>query len=131
MMLPCPILLSLEFVPADLCLRIFKSALSEVPSTTPRDQVFVRGILRGIEQCIRAVALTIASYHHPFGAWSLACCHSPDAPHREVCYQQPTFRVAHLYLLPRRLRMLHQGAHLVRSLPAQHVQSRARPSPLA
>ena len=34
MMLPGPILLSLEFVPADLCLRIFTSALSEVPSTT-------------------------------------------------------------------------------------------------
>ena len=44
MMLPGPILLRLECVPADLRLRIFKGALSKVPSTTPHDQAFVRAL---------------------------------------------------------------------------------------
>src|SRR5205823_14176363 len=107
-MLPRPILLGLEFVPADLRLGILKSALGEVAAATPRDQPCLWGVRRGIEQRIRAVAIAIASYHQPFDAGSLACCHHPDAPHREVCSQPPTFRVPHLYLLPRPLPMLRQ-----------------------
>src|SRR6266851_4555496 len=131
MMLPGPILLSLEFVPADLRLRIFKGALSEVPSTTPPDQAFVRGILRGIEQCIRAVALGGASYHQPFGPRPLAYSDGPDALHGTVRGQPAAFSVAHHDLLPHGLGVAGQGAHLVRSLPTQHVQSCAWPSPRA
>src|SRR6266516_6184688 len=130
-MLPRPILLGLEFVPADLRLGILKRALGEVAAATPRDQACLWGVRRGIEQRIREVALTIASYHQPFGAWSLARCNGPDAPHREGCYQPPTFRVAHLYLLPRCLRMLRRGAHLMGVLTTQHLQPRARPASLA
>src|SRR4029453_13131457 len=112
-MLPGSILLGLEFIPADLRLRILKGALGEGAAATPRDQACLWGVRRGIEQRIRAITLTIASYHQPFAAGSLACGHGPDALHREVCSQPPTFRVAHLSLLPRRLRMLRQGAHLM------------------
>src|SRR6266852_6178195 len=118
MMLPGPILLSLEFVPADLRLRIFKGALSEVPSTTPPDQAFVRGILRGIEQCIRAVALGVASYDQPFGPRPLAYSDGPDALHGKIRCQPAAFGVAHHDLLPHSLGMVGQGAHLVRCLPA-------------
>src|SRR5215831_14313160 len=131
MMLPGPILLGLECVPADLRLRIFKGALSEVPSTTPRNQAFVGGILRGIEQGIRAVTLGVASYDQPFGPRPCASSDGPDALHGKIRCQPAAFGVAHHDLLPHSLGMADQGTHLVRSLPAQYVQSRGRPSPLA
>src|SRR5262245_13821776 len=130
MMLPCPILLGLEFVPADLRLRIFKGTLSEVPVTTPRDQTFVRGILRGIEQGIRAVARGVASYDHPFGPRPLAYRDGPDALHGKIRGQLAAFSVAHHDLLPHSLGIVGQSAHLVGSVLAQHAQARARPSPL-
>ena len=40
MMLPGPILLGLEFVPANLGLRIFKGALGEIALAAPRNQVW-------------------------------------------------------------------------------------------
>src|SRR4029453_11287517 len=121
-MLPGPILLGLEFVPTDLRLRIFKGALGEVAAATPRDQPCLGGVCRCIEQRIRAVAIAMASYHQPFGAWSLAYCHGPDTAYRAVGYQPPTFRLAHLDLLPRRLRMLRQGAYLMGFLTPQYPQ---------
>src|SRR5499427_3110199 len=130
-MLPGPIFLGLEFVPADFRLGVLKGALGKVAAATPHDETGLGGVRRGIEQCIRAVALTIASYHQPFGAGSLACGHSPDALHREVCSQPPTFRQAHLHPLSYRLRMLGQGAYLLGSLTTQHSQSRAPPASLA
>ena len=99
-MLPRPVFLGLEFVPADLRLRIFKGAFDEVPSTTPRDQAFVRGILRGIEQRIRAVARGVASYHQPFGPRPLAYSDGPDALHGKVRGQPAAFSVAHHDLRP-------------------------------
>jgi len=126
--LPGPILLGLEFVPTDLRLRILKGALGDVAAATPRDQPCLRGVRRSLAQRLRAVASALASYHHPCGAWSLACGPSPDERHREVCCQPPTFRVAHLYLLPHRLRMLRQGAPLMGVLTTQHLQPQARPA---
>src|SRR5712664_2964924 len=129
MMLPCLILLGLEFVPADLRLGIFTGARSDVPSTTPPDQAFVRGILRGIEPGIRAVALGVASYDQPCGPRPLAYRDGPDALHGKIRGQWAAFSVTHHDLLPHSRGMAGQGAHLVRSLPAQHAQARARPSP--
>src|SRR5215813_10190755 len=130
-MLPGPIFLGLECVPADLRFRILKGALGEVAAATPRDQTGLRGVRRGIEQRIRAVALSITPYHQPFGAWSLVCGHGPDAPHRKVCGQPSTFREAHLHLLPHRLRMLGQGAYLLGALTTQHPEPGAPPASLA
>src|SRR4029434_7372785 len=114
--LPAAIALPREVSPAYLRLRIFKGALSEVSSTTPHDQTFVRGILRGIEQCIRAVALGVASYDQPFGPWPFAHSNGPDALHGKIRCQPTAFGVAHHDLLPHSLGMAGQGAHLVRSL---------------
>src|SRR6185295_15157548 len=119
-MLPGPIFLGLEFVPANLRLGILKGALGKVTAATPRDQTGLRGVRRGIEPRIRAVTLTITPYHQPFGAWSLACGHGPDALHREVGAQPSTFREAHLHPLPHRLRMLGQGADLLGARTTQH-----------
>ena len=93
-MLPGPIFLGLEFVPADLRLGILKGALGEVAAATPRDQTGLRGVRRGVEQRLRAVTLTMTPSHQPFGAGSLACGHGPNALHREVCGQPPAFRQA-------------------------------------
>ena len=131
MMLPCPILLGLACVPAARRLRLFKGTLSEVSSTTPRDQTFVRGILRGMEQGRRAVALGVASYDQPCGPRPLASSDGPDALHGPIRCQPAACGVAPHDLLPPSLGMAGQGAHRVRSLPAQHGQSRARPSPRA
>src|SRR5690349_9098652 len=129
-MLPGPIFLGLEFVPADLRLGILKGALGEVAAATPRNQTGRGGVRWGIEQRIRAVALTIAPYYQPFGTWSLARGHGPDAPHHEVCGQPATFREAHLYPLPPRLRMLGQGAYHLGALTTQHPESCAPPASL-
>src|SRR5712691_10961238 len=110
---------------------IFKGALDEVSSTTPRDQAGGRGVLRSVEQRIRAVALGFASYHQPFDPRPLACGDGPDTPHGKGLCQSTAFGGAHHDLLPHGLGMAGQGTYLVRSLTTQHVQSRARPSPLA
>ena len=91
----------------------------------------MRGILRGIEQRIRAVARGVASYHQPFGPRPLAYSDGPDALHGKVRGQPAAFSVAHHDLRPHGLGIAGQGAHLVRFLPTQHVQSCAWPSPLA
>src|SRR4029453_10372303 len=80
---------------------------------------------------IRAVALGVASYDQPFGPRPCASSHGPDTLQGKIRCQPAAFGVTHHDLLPHSLGIVGQGAHLVRSLPAQHVQSRARPSPLA
>lgn len=85
-MLPCPLFLGLAFVPADLCLRIFKGALDEVSATTPRDQAFVRGVLWGVEQRLRAVALGFAPHAQPCDPWPFACGDGPNALHSTICW---------------------------------------------
>src|SRR4029450_12140893 len=125
---PGPTLRALESAPADLRLGLLKGALGEGATATPRDQPGLRGVRRGIEQPIRAVALTITPYHQPFGACSLACGHGPNALHRDVCCQPPAFREAYLHPLPCGLRVLGQGAPLMGSRTTQHPQPRARPA---
>src|SRR5215813_4943818 len=74
MMLPGPILLGLEFVPANLRLGILKGALGEGAAATPRDQTGLGGVRRGIEQRIRAVTIAIArlTNHALRGLWPAA-----------------------------------------------------------
>src|SRR5215813_861540 len=91
-MLPSPIFLGLEFVPAALRLGILTGTLGEGAAATPRDQPGLRGVRRGMEQRMRAVALTITPYHQPFGAGSLACGHGPDAAHHRDLHSFPTRR---------------------------------------
>ena len=61
MMLPGPILLSLEFVPANLRLRILKGALGAVALAAPRNQVRRWGGRWDIEQRIRTVAVAVVT----------------------------------------------------------------------
>src|SRR5262245_56209737 len=131
MMRPGPLRLGLEFIPTDLRFRILKGALGEGAAATSRDQPCLGGACRGMEQRLRTVAIALASDHQPFGAGSLAGSHRPDAPHREVCDEAPTFRGPHLALLPYRLWMLGQGAYLLGALIPQLLQPRARPASLA
>src|SRR5215510_3531867 len=131
MVLPRPILLSLELVPADLRLRLLEGALGEGAAAAPCDQACGRGVLRALEQGIRAGAIAVASDHQPLGPRLLARRHGPHAPHGKVRGQPPAFRVAYLDLLPRGPWTARQGAELVWPLMTQHPQPRAWPSPLA
>ena len=121
MMLPGPILLGLEFVPANLGLRILKGALGEVALAAPRHQVWRWGVRGGIEQRIRTVPLGIASDHQPFYAWPLAFGDGPDLPEGNIGFQAPTFRLPHVDMVPQGGGTAGQGAHLLRRMRAEHL----------
>jgi hypothetical protein len=101
MLLPGPILLGLEFVPAHLGLRIRKGALGAGALAAPRQQVWRWGVRQGIAQRRRTVARGVASDHPPVCARHLAFRDRPDLPEGTVRCQPPACRLPHGPMLPR------------------------------
>ena len=111
MVLPSPILLGLELVPAQLRLGIFNGPLAEIAMATPMDEALWRGIQRGIEEGIGAITTAVPPDHQPLDPGLLALGYRPHWCHGELLLQQPPFGMTYLNLMPLGPGTLGQGSH--------------------